>query len=209
MNTFKKTGLLIVLLITSIQLSAQSYNTAIGLRLGTEWGLTVQQRIAKFTTVEAIIQQSFGSEETSVSLLLEQHKRLISKRFNFYVGAGIQKGWTGELDSLNEGDPFGIPLIAGAEFTISNLVLSYDFKPVINVLGGSPLAVQSGLSLRYVFWKRPRETPIKDKFGQIKENRAEKKAEKAKQKEKERKQKEKEERKQKRKDFFKNIFKKS
>ena len=207
MNTFKKTATLLVLFaVVSIQLSAQSYNTAVGLRLGTDWGLTIQQRIAKMTTVEAIIQQSLGKDETSVSLLLEQHKRLISKRFNFYIGAGIQKGWSGELDSLNEGDPFGFPLIAGAEFTIKNLVLSYDFKPVINVLGGSPFVVQSGLSLRYVFWSRPRETPIKDKFSDIKENRAEKKAEKEKQKELERKQKEKEERRAARKKKWRELF---
>ncbi len=203
MNTFKKTGILLCLVaFTTLQLSAQSYNTAVGLRLGTDWGLTIQQRVAKFTTVEAIIQQSFGKDETSVSLLLEQHKRLISKRFNFYIGAGIQKGWSGELDSLNEGDPFGIPLIAGAEFTINKLVLSYDFKPVINVLGGSPFVVQSGLSLRYVFWSRPKETPIKDKFGNMKEKRAEKKAEKEKQREKDRKQKERDERKKNRKKLF-------
>ncbi len=207
MTTFKKTGLFIAFLIIGIlNLSAQSYNTAVGLRLGTDWGLTIQQRVAKFTTVEAILQSSLGKEETSVSLLVEQHKRLISKRFNFYVGAGIQKGWSGEINSIDEGDPFGFPLIAGVEFTIKNLVLSYDFKPVINVLGGSAFDLQTGLSLRYVFWSRPRSTPIKDKFSDIKENRADKKAAKAKQKEKERKQKEREERRAERKKKLKGLF---
>ena len=134
---------------------------------------------------------------------------MITKRLNFYVGAGIQKGWTGELDSLSDGDPFGFPLIGGVEFTISNLVLSYDFKPVINVLGGNSFDVQTGISLRYVFWKRPRDTPIKDKFNEMKDKFEEKKEERQERKEAERKQKEKEERKQKRKDWFKNIFKKN
>ena len=52
---------------------AQSYFTAGGLRVGTDWGLTVQQRIAKRMTVEGIVQSSFGRPEFMVTGIVEKH----------------------------------------------------------------------------------------------------------------------------------------
>ena len=42
----------------SFSISAQSYMTAGGLRAGTDWGITIQQRIAKKWTAEGILQSS-------------------------------------------------------------------------------------------------------------------------------------------------------
>lgn len=141
--------------------AAQSYFTAGGLRMGTEWGLTLQQRVAKKTTVEMILQSSFVRKEGMLTLLGEQHTPLISRRFNLYFGGGIHKGWHTEkpiygVDEPERPGPLGITAIGGAEITIGRLNLSYDVKPALNIIGGdNVLYMQSGVSARYVIAKKP------------------------------------------------------
>lgn len=137
---------------------AQSYNTAVGMRLGTDWGITVQQRIAKKATVEAILQSSLQREEVILTGLVEQHLPLISRRLNFYTGAGVHKGWSNTIEGEGQTpqkDPFGVTFIGGLEFTIARINLTYDFKPAVNISGGEKtFYTQSGISMRYVIIKR-------------------------------------------------------
>lgn len=154
----------ILILILSCGMAAglygQSYNTAAGMRLGTDWGITLKQRVADHTTLEGIIQTSLQREEAIVSLLAEQHFPLIFRRFNLYAGGGFHKGWldnpapdpdTGEIPT----DPFGVSFIGGIEFSLGRLNLTYDFKPAINLSGGEKrLYNQTGISLRYIIVKR-------------------------------------------------------
>ena len=147
--------ILFILTFLSVELMAQSYNTAAGMRLGTEWGLTVKQRVAKKTTIEAILQSSLQREEFTVTVLGEQHYPLISRRLNVYAGAGLHKGW--HTNSLEEAyqDPFGLSFVTGIEFTLGRLNLSYDFKPAVNISGGEKgFYSQTGVSMRYVLAKR-------------------------------------------------------
>lgn len=163
MNALFRPGSLALLagLLLSATGFSQSYFTAGGLRLGTDWGLTVQQRVAKKTTVEFILQSSLFREETMITLLAEQHTPLISRRFNLYVGGGLHKGWNTTqplygVDQPEYRDPFGISLVGGAEVSIGKLNASYDFKPVINIGGGERFFYsQSGISLRYIIAKKP------------------------------------------------------
>ncbi|MCB0548938.1 MAG: hypothetical protein KDD19_15265 [Phaeodactylibacter sp.] len=150
---------LIILAALPAFLFGQSYNTALGMRLGTDYGVTVKQRVGKTTSLEAIIQSSLQREEAQVSLLAEQHFPLISRRFNVYAGGGLHKGWV-TREGTEEGpvykDPFGMSLIAGIEFSLGRLNLSYDFKPAVNLTGGKhTIYSQTGVSLRYVVAKRP------------------------------------------------------
>ena len=146
--------ILFILLTSCFSLSAQSYTTTAGMRLGTEWGLTVQQRVAKKTTVEGILQSSLQREEFTVTVLAEQHYPLISRRLNFYAGAGIHKGWSTAQDEVEYQDPFGLSLVTGMEFTLGRLNLSYDFKPAVNIHGGeNGFYSQTAISMRYVLVK--------------------------------------------------------
>jgi len=146
--------LLFFLLVFPVLIQAQAYRTAGGIRLGTDWGFTLQQKVFDQTTIEMIIQSSFKREETNLTLLLEQHKRLLSKRFNFYYGAGFHKVWITEKD-LEYDAPAGVTFITGAEMTIGRLNISWDFKPAVNIWGGeNTFYTQSGLSLRYVLVKK-------------------------------------------------------
>lgn len=147
-----------LLICTALTFNAQSYNTAFGMRLGTDWGLTIRQRIAKKTTLEGILQSSLQREEAVVTLLGTQHMPFITRRLNVYAGGGLHKGW-GSLDNTTEGedyeDPFGLTLIGGIELSLGRLNISYDIKPAFNIVGGERnMYTQTGISLRYIVIKR-------------------------------------------------------
>lgn len=131
--------------------------TAGGLRMGTDWGLTVQQRLTKNMTIEGIVQSSFQRDEVIITALAERHFALVYRGLNIYGGAGLHKGFIGnnpsaDLLPTNYTDPFGVTLIGGAELTLGRFNFSYDFKPAINVMGGTQkMYMQTGVSLRYVF----------------------------------------------------------
>ena len=103
-----------------------------------------------------------------LTVLLEQHQKLIGKRFNTYYGAGLHKGWIvdGETDLDN---PFGVTLVVGIEATMGRFNVSLDYKPVVNIFSGDQFwQSQSALSLRYVFVK-PKKKKINWKFWQKKD----------------------------------------
>lgn len=150
----KKNVLIIVLILIYTSSFSQSYFTAGGARLGTDWGLTFQQRILKHNTAEAIFQSSLVREELMLTGLFEHHYPLITKRLNVYLGVGFHKGFVTD-NSANYQSPYGMSVIAGAEFTIARFVISYDYKPVFNFRGGeNSWYSQTGVSVRYVFIKQ-------------------------------------------------------
>ena len=146
---------LICTLLLFVQWSfAQSYDTSAGVRFGSQWGLTVKQRIAKKTTLEGILQAGGKDDFTNLTILAEQHMPVLTKRFNIYYGAGLQAGWYSDPNSEID-NPFGIAAIGGAEFTFARLNVSWDIKPAINLTGGDRnFYTQTGISVRYVINKR-------------------------------------------------------
>ena len=151
-------------------LSAQSYKTAGGIRLGTGIGMTVKHEIFKKTTLEGILQNRKRTDETSLTLLMEQHHNILFRRVNMYMGAGLHKGWRGGVDEVEIKDPFGVTGIVGIEFTPGRLNLSWDYKPAINIVGGTrKFESQTAISLRYVFVKRKKKK-INWKFWKKKKN---------------------------------------
>ncbi len=146
--------LILALFCIPFSVFGQTYNTAAGLRMGSDWGFTFKQRLLKKVTLEGIVQSGFNREETLVTGLIERHYPLLSKRFNFYLGGGVHKGWNTATEPTYE-DPFGITGIVGAEFTIARINLSYDFKPAVNLSGGEKnVYSQHGISIRYVLVKK-------------------------------------------------------
>lgn len=139
----------------TLPLIGQGYNTIGGIRFGTDWGITAKHRIKDKFTVEGIFQSAIKREEVLISALVAKHNPLITKRFNFYTGAGLHVGFNSEVEQTYK-NPFGISTIAGVEFKLAKLILSWDFKPAINLIGGQKkVYAQSGISLRYVFVKKP------------------------------------------------------
>jgi hypothetical protein len=135
--------------------NAQSYDLTAGMRMGTDWGLSTQFRVAKKVTIEGILQSSLQREEVLLTALVEQHNPLLTRRMNFYYGIGFHKGWINSDPELSLKDPAGVTMIAGLEFTIAKLNLSYDIKPAVNITGGEHrFYTQSGISMRYVIAKK-------------------------------------------------------
>lgn len=138
----KKYILILILSITYISGFSQSYFTAGGARIGTDWGITIQQKVLKNTTIEGIFQSSLFREEMMLNLIAEQHFPLITKRLNFYFGLGWHQGFVTSANPTYN-SPYGITLIGGAEVTLARFVLSYDFKPAFNLYGGENLIKQN------------------------------------------------------------------
>jgi hypothetical protein len=164
----EKLYLLILFVFISITPSmAQRYGTAAGIRFGNSEfnrtiGLSLQQRVFERVTLEAILQSDF-SRNTNFSLLAERHRPIISKRFNYYYGGGINFGReesfkknesTRQIDHTFGNSTVGVDLIGGLEFTVANTVLSIDYKPNINLSGRSEFyRGQVGISARTVLVK--------------------------------------------------------
>ena len=119
---------LFLMLLGTFGLQAQKYTTAVGGRLGSGIGLTVQQKLWKKTTFEGILNQKFKQDEIVFTALIERHQGLLGKRLNFYLGAGPHFGWNGDFEKTEKGMA-GLTGIAGLEFTLGRLNLSWDFKP--------------------------------------------------------------------------------
>lgn len=168
-----RTLVIAAILLLSSSIYAQKYRTAAGIRMGNAFGLTAKQKIGKQTTLEGIFQVPMrASDDAKLTLLYEQHRKLIGKRLNFYFGAGMHKGWAASKD---DPDPAGVSLIAGAEISLGRLVLSADYKPSINAISGVRFYEgESGLSLRYIFVK-PKKKKINWKFWKKKDDKKKKK----------------------------------
>ncbi|MCS4436933.1 hypothetical protein [Aquiflexum gelatinilyticum] len=159
--------LLFTLCFSIPQVFAQRYGNALGLRMGSNdfsrtIGLTAQQRVFKHVTLEGIVQSDFD-RNTTFHLLLERHRPILSKRFNYYLGAGISSGWEESFVKVPEanqiihtyGNPTtGVDLIGGIEMTVANTVISLDYKPNMNLSGREEFfRGQVGISARMVLVK--------------------------------------------------------
>ena len=157
----------ICFLLNGIQVNAQRYGTALGLRLGNSdinrtVGLSLQQRVMERVTIEGILQTDF-SRNSTLSVLAQKHHPIISKRFNYYYGAGLSFGneesfvknpSTKEIIHTYGNATTGVDLIAGIEMTLANAVISLDYKPNINFVGREEFyRGQVGLSVRTVLVK--------------------------------------------------------
>lgn len=150
----------VFLLLCSIPLcflTAQSYDAAIGLRLGTEIGASGQIRlpvIHKNFVAEGILQSSLRRNEGKFTLLGKQHQNILTRRLNIFYGAGVHLGWTDEINTKTGetyANPFGIDGILGAEATFAKVNVSYDFKPAINIGGDAfPVSLETSITVRYV-----------------------------------------------------------
>lgn len=145
------------LLLAASCLTAQSYNTALGVRLGNDFGLSLQQRILKNSTIEGIGMTNFRNGDLYLIGLWEEHRPLLTKRINYYYGGGLHKIWLN--DAPNQKDALGISIIGGIEFTVLGVVLSVDALPMLNMEGGrSWINYSSAFSARYILIKPKRKT---------------------------------------------------
>jgi hypothetical protein len=145
-----KTSLIMLILMTicNINVHAQSYGNALGVRVANGYyyrtmGLTFQQRLLKNTTLEGIAQTDF-THNTTFHAMVEYHQPIISKRLNYYMGAGLMTGKEADVvkDKIANAvtttyghTVFGADLVAGIEITLLKFNVSLDYKPNFNITG--------------------------------------------------------------------------
>jgi hypothetical protein len=159
--------LVIIIFLLSVKvLVAQSYSTSLGLRLGNNdnfrmGGITLQQQLFNKVTLEGIAQTDFSHNHT-LHAMIEHHQNIVSKRLNFYVGAGFSGGIEENTSTEKlynktvttttyNNKTFGADLIAGLEVTLLKYNIAIDYKPNFNFTGrDSWYQGQIGISLRAV-----------------------------------------------------------
>jgi hypothetical protein len=145
----------VFLTLSTFGLRAQSYGTAAGVRIGDGIGLTVQQQIGEKATLEMIAESAFKSKDVTFSAIYEQHANIIPfvRMLNVYYGGGPH--FKSVSANSTEKNGYGVTAIVGAELKLGNFLFSVDFKPLMNVSGGTGFfETQKGFSVRYVLLDR-------------------------------------------------------
>ena len=138
--------------------SAQDYNTAIGLRLGTSIGVTARHFLGEKSAVEGLLTTRWPGLEIT-GLYEFSNNAFEVDRLNWYFGFGAHLGfYNGNNTPWGESGTsyaiLGIDGIIGMEYSFIDVPinLSLDWKPMFNLTSytgfwGDALA----LSVRYTF----------------------------------------------------------
>jgi hypothetical protein len=168
-----------LILLSVFQVFSQGYITSLGARVGSNdnfrmAGLSLQQRIFRKLTLEGIVQSDF-TKNTTLHLLGEYHQNIVSKYFNFYLGAGLSGGWEAfnNTDNAVKNQTLGADLIAGVELTMLHWNVSLDYKPNFNIYGReSWYQGQIGISVRAVVLTDSKATKLRKEREKRKKERA-------------------------------------
>jgi len=85
--------LFIGVLLGNTTLKAQKYNWTLGLRMGTEIGMTTVVRVAKKSSLEGTVQYSNLYHATRLGVNYREHLGFLGRRFNLYIGGGAGASW--------------------------------------------------------------------------------------------------------------------
>lgn len=153
---------IVLLIVTSLSVvRAQSYQSAVGVRLGgLSNGITLQHFISQSSAIEGIM--SFGNRTFIITGLYEMHTPVDhSHLFSFYYGVGAHIGFFQDggyyyyHDNLiySRKAVLGIDGIVGLgyKFKTAPINIGMDFKPFIDINNGSQMYFDGGVSIRYTF----------------------------------------------------------
>lgn len=141
------------------------YSTGIGIRGGSEAGLTLKQFISQRSALEAIVSTSLLTSRINkglaATLLWERHQRIGDiQGFLWFFGAGAHIGlYNSEGNNSvfsRDGDGFvsaGLDAIVGAEYKIPPvpITIGADVKPSIDLRGRSTGFFDAAFTGRFVF----------------------------------------------------------
>ena len=149
-----------LLIFASLTISyAQDYSTAIGVRGGWAYGLTVKHFISGNSALEGILSSRW--QGFNITGLYEVHGTAFGvARLNWYYGGGGHIGfWNGKynkkwFDDETNYTVIGIDGILGLEYTLSEIPINFslDWKPAFNIIGHSGFWGDGGaFSVRWAF----------------------------------------------------------
>lgn len=125
-------------------IQAQDYNTAVGLRIGPSYGITVKHFIKSNAAIEGILQTRRGG--FNLIGLYEFHGTAFQTRgLKYYIGGGAHIGnwngrngypWYRNRDEDSDFIALGVDGIIGLEYTFVDapINLALDWKPAINLI---------------------------------------------------------------------------
>ncbi len=154
LKRFVLTGLIIAT-VTTTTLQAQNYNTAFGVRLGYDSGLSLKHFFAPANAGEAIL--SASPRWFQLTGLYEYHQPIPNAPgLDWYVGLGAHIGSIYKnKDHYDGAFLLGADLIGGVEYVFPTVPfnVSLDWKPSFNFTNDYNDYWYSGfaLSLRYIF----------------------------------------------------------
>jgi hypothetical protein len=141
-----------------VYLSAQEYETGLGLRAGTSSGITIKHFVNPKAAFEGLLTTKWdGFDMTG---LYEVHNRAFEvEHLNWYYGFGGHVGfWDGNNTPWGESGysyaVIGAVGIIGLEysFTEAPINIGLDWKPVLNIIGEQGLwGDEAALSIRFIF----------------------------------------------------------
>lgn len=160
-------GLAIVGILTSTL--AQTYNTAIGMRIDDGFNVTGKQAIGGKYMLEGMLHTPILSKDVGATVLFEKHHKLIGRNLSFYFGAGPHMYWrnSGRLADGEVTDKvLGISGIGGLDICVGRLNLGIDVLPEIHLTGEPTRAIDingAAISVRYIVDKKERKK-LKDRI---------------------------------------------
>lgn len=141
----KKFFVMAALLVSTLAVSAQEYNWAVGVRAGGFSGLTAKKNNGNNAL-------EFGASFSTVGLNVDGvylwQQPVITDGFNLYYGAGAYVGL------YNDAFALGAEGVVGLEYQIPNVPLAFslDYRPAINVIPGVGFNFYNfGLGIKYCF----------------------------------------------------------
>ena len=159
----RKRAISVFLICIPFFMYAQKYNTVGGIRIGDDFGISFAQRVANKTTIELNIQPGTFAGKEMTTLIAKQHYPLLTKRINFFMGAGAYARKTPlvQSDVLVGNSTKGLAFSFGAEISLGNLNISTDYIPLVTIANNDTnqrFYTTSGFSLRYIFIGRESST---------------------------------------------------
>ena len=149
------TVLLVALL--GFSANAQDYKTALGLRAGFPYGLTVKHFLNPNNAIEGVLASSWGGFVIT-ALYENEHWTGQYPGLNWFWGFGAHVGfWDNTnkyVDAIDSSAILGADFTVGLEYTFDEipLNLSLDIMPSVNLIGTTGWGgLMGGLSIRYVF----------------------------------------------------------
>lgn len=146
----KKFLMMAALLVTTLAVSAQDYNWAVGVRGGALSGLTAKKNLGD-NAMEAGL--SLSAHTMNVDATYQWQQPIIADGFHLYYGVGAYAGLytfenVGELILGAEG-------VVGLEYRIPGapIAFSLDYRPTFNILGGFGYSnfYNFGLGVKFYF----------------------------------------------------------
>jgi hypothetical protein len=149
--------------IFAASLSAQTYNTAIGIRFDDGMNLTAKQSIGPKTMLELMLHTPILSSDVGATLLFEKHRKILTRNMSFYYGAGphlYMRSAGRQSDFGYDTNVYGLSGIGGLDLCVGRLNFSVDILPELHLIGDALRTLDwNGLSVsgRYIFDKKERK----------------------------------------------------